>query len=214
MRQSDCRRHPQSAYQKVEIAITPTRQSACVYCAIEIHIPQLVDYLRTNQLRFFSYVLYVCKETVLRHPFLNDFFLGGKNYAHTSLVVSTAMKKDVNADGKIKNVRSSPDTGFNHLIDLLNILPMFLFKFVLFVASTMDKLGILPYGLIEADPLHSSAVIANLEASKAMRFSIICMNGKPGHFLLPSEDSAKMEMLPSTLRLMCVFRKISNFSMH
>lgn len=53
MRQSDCRRHPQSAYQKVETAITPTRQSACVYYAIEIRSPQLVDYLRTNQLRFF-----------------------------------------------------------------------------------------------------------------------------------------------------------------
>ena len=190
MRQSDRRRHPQSAYQKVEAAITPTRQSACVYYAIEIHSPQLVEYLHTNQLRFFSYVLYVCKETVLRHPFLNDFVLGCKNYAHTSLVVSTAMKKDVNADGgislvkielnpedsaqdiqikmdgKIKNVRSSPATGFNQLIDRLNILPMFLFKFALFVASTMDKLGILPYGLIEADPLHSSAVIANLGSVK------------------------------------------------
>lgn len=186
MRQSDRRRLPQNAYQKVEAAITPTRQSACVYYAIEVHSPQLVEYLHMNQLRFFSYVLFVCKETVLRHPFLNDFILGGKNYAHTSLVVSTAMKKDVNADGgisqvkvelnpqdsvqdiqlkmdaKIKHVRSSTDTGFNRLIDVLNILPMFLFRFVLFVASTMDKFGVLPRALIEADPLHSSAVIANL----------------------------------------------------
>lgn len=190
MRTSDRRRLPQNAYQKVEAAITPTRASAVVYYAIEIHSHTLVDYLKENQLRFFSYVLYACKETVLQHPFLNDFVLGGKRYAHTSLIVSTAMKKNVRVEGAIsqmkielkptdspldiqqhmdnmiKEVRSSSKTGFNRFIDKLNILPMFLFKFVLFIGSTLDNLGLLPDSIIKSDPLHSSAVIANLGSVK------------------------------------------------
>jgi hypothetical protein len=186
MHTPDRRRLPQDAYQKVEAAITPTRQSACVYYAVEIHSEKLVSYLKENQLRFFSYVLYVCKETVVKHPFLNDFVLGGKRYTHTSLIVSTAMKKDVDAEGaisqvkvelkpdespqdiqtkmdnKILKVRSTSDTGFNRLIDRLNIMPMFLYRLVLFCASLLDKFGLLPRALINADPLHSSAVIANL----------------------------------------------------
>ncbi len=182
----DRRRIPQNAYQKVEAAITPTRASAVVYYAIDIHSEVLVPYLKENQLRFFSYFLYVCKETVLKHPFLNNFILGKKNYVHTALIVSTAMKKDVNLEGgisqvkvelkpedtpqsiqakmdeKISNIRHTSDTGFNRLINLLNLLPMFLFQFVLFVASKMDHWGILPDGIIKADPLHSTAVIANL----------------------------------------------------
>jgi hypothetical protein len=186
MRTSDRRTLPQNAYQKVEAAITPTRASAVVYYAIDVHSKELVEYLNENHLRFFSYVLFVCKETVLQHPFLNDFILGGKRYTHTSLIVSTAMKKDVAKegaisqvkielkpeytpmdiqalmDGKIHKIRSSSDDGFNRLIDNLHLLPMFLFRFVLFIASWMDRFNILPRGLIAADPLHSSAVIANL----------------------------------------------------
>ncbi|TFG83816.1 MAG: hypothetical protein E4G74_00620 [Erysipelotrichales bacterium] len=190
MRNSDRYRRPQNAYQKVEAAITPTRASAVVYYAIEIHSESLVDYLKEHQLRFFSYVLYVCKETVLKHPFLNDFILGGKRYAHTSMIVSTAMKKDIQTEGGlsqvkialeaedgpldiqlkmdnlIKNVRSSKDTGFNALIDTLNLLPMFLYRFVLFIGSILVGWGFLPKSVIHADPLHSSAVIANLGSVK------------------------------------------------
>lgn len=186
MRTKDRRTLPQNAYQKVESAITPTRASAVVYYALDIHSKELVAYLQENQLRFFSYVLYACKETVLKHPFLNDFILGGKRYAHTSLVISTAMKKDVKQEGnisqvkielnpddrptdiqakmdeKILRIRNASDNGFNRLIDTLHILPMFLFRFVLFIGSLLDRFGILPRALIDADPLHSSAVIANL----------------------------------------------------
>jgi hypothetical protein len=186
MRTHDRRKLPQNAYQKVEAAITPNRASALVYYAVDVHSQTLVEYLKEHQLRFFSYVLFACKETVLQHPFLNDFILGGKRYAHTSLIVSTAMKKDITKDGgisqvkvvlkpeespmdiqvkmdeKINRLRTSKDDGFNHLIDNLHLLPMFLFKFVLFIASLLDRFGLLPRVLVEADPLHSSAVIANL----------------------------------------------------
>jgi hypothetical protein len=190
MRTYDRRRLTQDAYQKVEAAITPTRSSACVYYAVEVHSESLVAYLKENKLRFFSYFLYVCKETVLKHPYLNDFVLGSKRYTHTNLIIATAMKKDIGAeggisqvkvelkpdetaldiqtkmDGKIHKVRTEKNTGFNRLIGALDHLPMFLYKFVLFIASLMDKIGILPRALIDADPLHASAMIANLGSVK------------------------------------------------
>jgi len=190
MRTHDRRTLPQNAYQKVEAAITPTRASSVVYYALDIHSETLVEYLKENRLRFFSYVLYACKETVLLHPYLNDFILGGKRYTHTSLIISTAMKKDITQDGgisqvkielkpadtpldiqlkmdeKINKIRTSSDNGFNRLIDTLHLLPMFLFRFVLFIGALLDRFGILPRSLIDADPLHSSAVIANLGSVK------------------------------------------------
>ncbi|HBZ41390.1 MAG: hypothetical protein A2Y20_03340 [Firmicutes bacterium GWF2_51_9] len=174
------------AYQKVEAAILPTRQSACVYYILEIQSESLVRYLREHRLRFFSYVLYVCKETVLRFPFLNDFMLGGKKFRHTTMSVSTVMKKDVSKEGsislvkieleekqtaseiqekmdhRISTVRGEKEKGFKKLIQTLDRFPMPLFRIGLSLASFVDRLGLLPASLIHADPLHTSLVIANL----------------------------------------------------
>jgi len=176
----------QEAYQKVEAAILPTRQSACVYYTLDIHSETLVRFLRENHLRFFSYVLYVCKEIVLRYPFLNDFMLGGRKYRHTTMSVSTVMKKDVSKEGsislvkieleenqsaleiqekmdtRISSVRNEKEKGFKKLIQTLDRLPMPLFRIGLSLASFIDRLGFLPSSLIHADPLHTSLVIANL----------------------------------------------------
>lgn len=186
MRNPDRNPLKQEAYQKVEAAILPTRQSACVYYTLEIHSETLVRFLRENHVRFFSYVLYVCKETVLLYPFLNDFMLGGRKYRHTTMAVSTVMKKDVSKEGsislvkieldknqtvfeiqekmdtRISSVRNEKEKGFKKLIQTLDLIPMPLFRIGLALASFIDRLGLLPSSLIHADPLHTSLVIANL----------------------------------------------------
>lgn len=177
---------PQNAYQKVEALICPTRIGSSVFFELDIKSPELRDFLSEKNLRFFSYVLYVCKQTVLVYPFLNDFILGGKKYSHTDLRITTAIKKDVSKAGsialekitldpqdsptdiqnkmdtRIQMIRSSNRTSFHRLINLLNRIPMSIFKIGVSIASFLDRLGILPSSLIESDPLHTSVVIANL----------------------------------------------------
>lgn len=177
---------PQNAYQKVESLICPSRIGSSVFFELDINSPKLRNFLSEKDLRFFSYVLYVCKQTVLAYPFLNDFILGGKKYSHTDLRITTAIKKDLTKAGsialekitvdaldtaqdiqrkmdtRIQMIRTSNGTSFHRLINLLNRIPISIFKIGISIASFLDRHGLLPSSLIESDPLHTSLVIANL----------------------------------------------------
>jgi len=186
MHPKDRIRVPQNAYQKVEALICPTRIGSSVFFELDIESPKLRYFLGENKLRFFSYVLYVCKQTVLAYPFLNNFVLGGKKYSHIVLSVTTAIKKDITKvgsialekiiidsqdtpmeiqhkmDTRIQTIRTSSGSSFHRLIDLLNRIPMSIFRIGISIASFLDRHGLLPSSLIENDPLHTSLVIANL----------------------------------------------------
>lgn len=173
-------------YDRTELLIMPKRQEAAIFMTMKINSPQLRTYLKEKQLRFFSMVLYACLVTVTRHPIMRRFVMGQKVYDHKRWWVSTVIKKDKTnestnhmskfemkegmsprqiqdvMDGLIAATKQDQLHEPDKLIHLLAHLPGFIFTIAIKLAAWLDRMDLLPNGLIKADPLHTGVLIANL----------------------------------------------------
>lgn len=185
----------QQYYDRVEMLIMPTRNEATIFTTVHIHAPKLVSYLKSNNIRFFPYVLYACLRTVMKHPNLKKFVLGQKVYTHKRLWISTVIKrnkndedsntfvkfelkeemsaKDVQAllDDLIHHTRSEKSHNTDQLMRFLSFLPTFIFSMAIKIASLLDNFDLLPNSIIKSDPLHTGLVIANLGSIKGQSVS-------------------------------------------
>lgn len=174
------------SYDRTELLIMPKRQEAAIFMTLKIHSPKLRTYLKEKQLRFFSVVLYACLVTVIRHPVMRRFIMGQKVYDHKHWWVSTVIKKDktdestnhmskfelkegmtahtiqAKMDELIAATRKDAVHEPDKLIHGLAHLPGFVFSLGIRIAGWLDRLDLLPNGLIQADPLHTGVLIANL----------------------------------------------------
>jgi chloramphenicol O-acetyltransferase len=195
MNKYDRIRVKQQYYDRVEMLIMPTRNEATIFTTVHIHAPKLVSYLKSNNIRFFPYVLYACLRTVIKHPNLKKFVLGQKVYTHKRLWISTVIKrnkndedsntfvkfelkeemsaKDVQAllDDLIHHTRSEKSHNTDQLMRFLSFLPTFIFSMAIKIASLLDNFDLLPNSIIKSDPLHTGLVIANLGSIKGQSVS-------------------------------------------
>jgi chloramphenicol O-acetyltransferase len=186
MRQFDRTKIKQHYYQRMELLLMPKRNDAVIFTTVKITAPKLYPYLAHHQLRIFPYLLYACLVSVNHHPTMKRFVLGGKLYEHKQLWVSTVVKRDKKnqssntfvklelspddtplmiqamLDQVISDSRSNQQKANDYLMKALSILPNFLFKIVIQLATYLDNIDLLPNQLIKADPLHTNLIIANL----------------------------------------------------
>lgn len=190
MNQFDRQKASLRSYDRTEMLIMPKRNDAAIFTTVHVHHPQLHAILKEKDLRFFSLVLYACLKTVEHHPIMRRFIIGQKVYDHKKILISTVIKKDKldeNTNHFVKfeliagmtphevqhlmnelihQTRNNKIHKTDKLMNVLSHLPAFVFSLTITIAAWLDRMDLLPNGIISSDPLHTGLVIANLGSIK------------------------------------------------
>jgi chloramphenicol O-acetyltransferase len=186
MRQYDRKKIKIEGYQKLELQMMPTRVESTVYAQTTICSPDLPRFLKENQFKVFSWMLFGWNQTIAEFPSLNRFVLKGKLYQHKKVVLSTVIKKDKSVEGDntfgklllesdmsvmdiqnmlnntIKQTRSEAGNNTDTLMKSMGWMPAFGFKLIQASLGMLDRWDLLPNSIIDSDPLHATAIVANL----------------------------------------------------
>ncbi len=186
MRGYDRKRIPLKVYQKLELQMMPTRHESAIYTTMTIQSESLMTFLKENNLKIFSWVIYACLKTVKEYPILKRFVFKGVLYEHKKLTISTVIKKDKNVEGDngfvklvlaetmsakdvhhllyhtINESRGNQGNSSDALMKWMGVFPTGFFRLIKGSLSLLDRFDLLPNSIIDSDPLHTSAMIANL----------------------------------------------------
>lgn len=124
---------------------------------------------------------------VSQRPAINRFVSGQKIYARNNIEVLMTIKKKMALDGEETSIKvcfeptdtvydvydkfnkvveeNKGDTEGNstdHFVKLLNHIPGFMLKFVVWVIKTLDYHGMLPKSLLNLSPMHGSMIITSM----------------------------------------------------
>lgn len=186
MKKYDRIKRPLKAYQKLELALMPTRHESTIISRITIKSEHIHQFLMDYNTKIFPLVLYACLKTVVEYPVLKRFVLNSQLFEHKRISISTVMKKNKHIEGDntlaklyfeendslldIQNkleqattqTRSGAGVDSDKLIESFGKLPTWVFKLVVKGLKVLDAWDLLPNSIIDDDPLHTTAVIANL----------------------------------------------------
>lgn len=186
MRRFDRIKLPLKAYEKLELSLMPTRHESTIVTSVTVQSEQLHKFLKERNLKIFSWVLFACLKTVIEYPALQRFVLNNQMYQHKKISISTVIKKDKQVEGNnsfgkihldkqddalliqeklnalISSTRSSKGIRSDKMVEAFGKLPTSVFKLLKSGMSFLDKKDLLPNSIIEDDPMHTTAVIANL----------------------------------------------------
>ncbi len=186
MRRYDRKKVKLEVYQKLELQMMPTRHEAAIHTAMTAKSDTLIPFLKENNLKIFSWVLYACLKTVNQYPNLKRFVMKGTMYEHKKLIVSTVVKKDKKVEGDngfakfllietmsphdihhllYETITKSKDSQGNDsdaLMKVMGVFPSGVFRLIKRGLSLLDRFDWLPNNIIDSDPLHATAMIANL----------------------------------------------------
>lgn len=138
----------------------------------------------------FHLVVTAIIKTVTLRPKMNRFIVGTNTYQRNEVSASFVIKKqfsdeaheglafihatdgttlnDIYADihRQVTNCRKGGSDASNDAMDLLNKMPRFLGKFLVWILTVLDKHGKIPQSIIATDPYYSSVVLTNLGSLK------------------------------------------------
>ena len=120
-------------------------------------------------------------------PHLNRFAMNGRIYDRNQLLVSLVIKKSLSDDGVETNLKlpftgkenifevkeivdtaikqnreESNQNSMDKLVNLFNLIPSFLIRFIVKMLNFADKHGMMPKKIIEASPFHTSVYLTNV----------------------------------------------------
>ena len=186
MRSYDRKKLPLKAYEKLELSLMPTRHESTIVTSVKIESKELLVFLKERDLKIFSWVLFACLKTVTEFPALRQFIMNNQLYEHKQISIATVIKKDKQVTGNnsfakinldesdnaaiiqeklnklIQQTRSSKGNSSDKLVEFFGKMPTSVFKLVKVGLSFLDNMDLLANSIIDDDPLHSTAVIANL----------------------------------------------------
>ena len=124
---------------------------------------------------------------VSQRPAINRFVSGQKIYARNNIEVLMTIKKKMAIDGEETSIKVSfepTDTiydvydkfnkvveenkgetegnNMDHFVKLMNYVPGFLLKFIVWLIKTLDYYGLLPQFLLNLSPMHGSMIITSM----------------------------------------------------
>ncbi len=126
--------------------------------------------------------------TIAQYPAINRFISGQKIYARNNIEVVMAIKKEMSIDApetmidvifdhkataldvynefnahvvENKGV-TEDDSSFDKLVTILNFIPGFLLRFVVWLLECLDYIGCLPKFLLRLSPFHGSMIITSM----------------------------------------------------
>jgi len=169
-----------------------TRNDAQVYYEDKVYIEKIEEYIRKKRddgikITHMDVVVAAMTRVALERPGINRFIMNNRIYARKHLSVSLAVKKKLDDDGiettvkfKIKpedtvftiaeqihntvyeNKQESKENNTDKLAAKIMSLPNWLISGAVNMLMWMDKHNMLPGGVIEASPFHTSLFITNM----------------------------------------------------
>ncbi|MBQ2840584.1 MAG: 2-oxo acid dehydrogenase subunit E2 [Oscillospiraceae bacterium] len=143
-------------------------------------------------LSMYHFFIAALVRTIVQRPRINRFISGRKIFSRSYIRISLTVKKDMHTDGEEGNlmpdfeptdtlrevtekfnaalaeVRAEEEAakadgnGTDVLVKLLNFLPGFLKKFVVWTVRSLDSVGLMPKVINKFSPFHSSAYVTNV----------------------------------------------------
>ena len=142
-------------------------------------------------LSMYHFFIAALVRTFAQRPRINRFVSGRKIYARKYLRVSLTVKKEMSQDGEEGNLNpefeptdtlsdvtqkfnealaevraeeaaAAEGNGTDIIVKLLNLLPGFVKKFVVWVIRSLDSVGLMPKIINKVSPFHSSAFVTNV----------------------------------------------------
>ncbi len=172
--------------------IMRSRLDSQVFFREQIEITQIREFVQKYRKEIPNLSLYhvfiaAVLRTMAQKPRLNRFVSGRKIYARNYLRVSLAIKKGMNENApeslvmpefeptdtlydvaqkfneEIEKTKTEQETnGTEFTVKLLNILPGFMTKFVVWVIRNLDAIGKMPKIIHRVSPFHSSFFVTNV----------------------------------------------------
>jgi len=169
-----------------------TRNDAQVYYEDKVYIEKIEEYIKKKRaegikITHMDVVVAAMTRVALERPGINRFIMNNRIYARKHLSVSLAVKKKLDDDGiettvkfKIKpedtvftiaeqihntvyeNKQESKENNTDKLAAKIMSLPNWLISGAVNMLMWMDKHNMLPGGVIEASPFHTSLFITNM----------------------------------------------------
>ncbi len=146
--------------------------------------------MRRGELKKIGYlhvILAAIVRTLALKPGLNRFIAGGKIYARNEILISLVIKKQLTEESpetsvKIKfdptdtifdvvrrinavieeNKKEETNNSADKAVDIFNLCPGFLLKFVVWFLRKLDSIGCLPKAIADLSPFHSSVFVTDL----------------------------------------------------
>ena len=172
--------------------IMKKRSDAQVFFDAEVDISKIEDIIRERRkngedIRTLDYIMAILVRTISQYPRINRFIAGRRCYARDNILVSMVIKREINKDTPetavkfefdpkatvqdiskqinqiIEKTKQSDDENeMDKVMKALNVLPRFLFSFVIWLFEVMDYFGILPKVIYRASPFHTGVFITNM----------------------------------------------------
>lgn len=172
--------------------IMKVRTDSQVFFEDEICIDNLEEYIKRKReegikLSYMQVIIAAMTRVAFERPALNRFVMNGRIYAKNKMVVSLALKKNLNDEAQettVKFIIKPTDTVFDIASQVDNIieenkkvttsnktdkiaekimnLPGFIIKSAVNFLMWLDKHNMLPGAIIEASPFHNSLFITNM----------------------------------------------------
>jgi hypothetical protein len=177
-------------YQRLEAHFLDDRIGSSVYMYLDIDATRILPYLKKHNTMMLSYFLYAIYKTTSLHPVVNRFVLNNRLYQRNHMAFSTVVKQKMTDDGRSvvvkwvfdkdlsfvefnkqvisRVIKAKRDEGAesDKFFELLGHLPHFLLRIIMRLARFLNNHNLLPRFIAQDDPLHATAMIANLGSIK------------------------------------------------
>lgn len=180
-------------FYKIIPYIMRTRTDAQNFFEEKIEISNTEEYIRRKRkevdepITFLHIIIAAIVRTISQKPGLNRFIAGQKIYARNEILISLALKKELNTESpettiKMKfeptdtlmdvarkvNAAISENKDMDNKNDaeklskLIMSVPGFMVKFLVWLLKSLDYIGLMPKIINEISPFHTSVFVSNL----------------------------------------------------
>jgi len=180
-------------FYKIIPYIMRTRTDAQNFFEEKIEISNTEEYIRRKRkevdepITFLHIIIAAIVRTISQKPGLNRFIAGQKIYARNEILISLALKKELNTESpettiKMKfeptdtlmdvarkvNAAISENKDMDNKNDaeklskLIMLVPGFMVKFLVWLLKSLDYIGLMPKIINEVSPFHTSVFVSNL----------------------------------------------------
>jgi hypothetical protein len=182
----DGRRVAVHPYRRMMAFLLRGRNESAVYFEQQLDLTRTLPWLAERNARLFHLILHALASMLHERERLNRFTLGRRTYQRTGVFLSFSAKKGMTDDAPLSTIkrrfprgesfgalageltaaiggarREAPSAMDRELRTLL-ALPGFLLALLLVLLRRLYAWGLAPRGLIDSDPFHTSAFVANL----------------------------------------------------
>jgi len=177
--------------------LMPKRTECEVFLRESIDVTNVLGYLEQrkavdgNNVTMFSLLMTTLVRTFAMRPDLNNFIVGHRLYRRKNIDIGFVMKKEFTDKGLetavrivfdpswtvfevsnklygyVKDFREAESAGADSIVKMFSKMPRFLVKSIIAFLRFLGYFGKMPKSIVNVDPNHTSAFVANMGSLKA-----------------------------------------------